>query len=644
LTVDDGGASVDSDTVTIDVVACPADPICDTALEAQAVDVNIAIEQAGKYLYKSQLANGSWAAAGGPYTCATTGYAIWAWANQGHLATNDFNTDIYAEYVQRGVDFILANATSQAVIAQPNIGSPDGNGNGLIYSMCGTSGQFVVGYANPIATTGILAAYSAAGAAANPVPPASLPGQPAGYTYFDLVHDSVDWTAYAQEDSLVPSNRGGWRYAANFGSSDVSVDSWHCVLMEGFEQVFGGTVIPAVKTEVEHRIDGAQCDAGAQVGLFGYGAGCGAIDTVSGGFNGRATTPGGLSCLVAVNTGGYSPTLLDGGALSNAVFPDTTTRRADAVTHIGRAWSYPSGLAPVTAFLDGNRSNPYSMWTTCRALRLNGTTTLVNGAVSFDWETGESPPGSGVVLPPADINEGYFPYLVRTQDPDGTWRENTWGDYNDNFEAALNLLCLLPTVFGPPEPECPDDPEPRTQGFWHRQCLGLSSNDPVCEGIDPGRNGRGPQSPTVENFCPDLYDCADDRLNDLGLFVGADPCDGMDADPPSDKCEKAKKQTTALVFNVCWGELEDGCEIDVSAEGCSSTNVGDLLTELAGLINDGIDNNDPASCNQAAACADAVNNGFALTGGGLTSTVPVESDGSSVRETGESRGKAGARR
>ena len=36
-------------------------------------------------------------------------------------------------------------------------------------------------------------------------------------------------------------------------------------------------------------------------------------------------------------------------------------------------------------------------------------------------------------------------------------------------------------------------PEPVSQGFWHRQCLGV----PAAEGgIDPGRNGHGPKEPT----------------------------------------------------------------------------------------------------------------------------------------------------
>jgi len=142
------------------------------------------------------------------------------------------------------------------------------------------------------------------------------------------------------------------------------------------------------------------------------------------------------------------------------------------------------------------------------------------------------------------------------------------------------------------------DPDPRTQGFWHRQCLGVPSND---GGIDPGRNGRGPQQPLLPDFAVGLRDCADSKLIDLGFF-GTSTCDGMDANPPSDKCEQAQKQLTALILNVCSGQVQNSCSVDLSAEGCISTNVGELIDELATLIQ-GDD------CNTANACAAAVNEG-----------------------------------
>ncbi len=56
---------------------------------------------------------------------------------------------------------------------------------------------------------------------------------------------------------------------------------------------------------------------------------------------------------------------------------------------------------------------------------------------------------------------------------------------------------------------------------------------------------------------------------------------------------------------MCSERLGDGCEVDVSAEGCDSTNVGDLITEIGSLILSG-------DCNTAKSCAGAVNEGDAL--------------------------------
>jgi len=56
----------------------------------------------------------------------------------------------------------------------------------------------------------------------------------------------------------------------------VSVGSWHFVAMEGFEDKFGGTVLEAVKREIELHIASAQYSAGGSLpsdplyGQFGY--------------------------------------------------------------------------------------------------------------------------------------------------------------------------------------------------------------------------------------------------------------------------------------------------------------------------------------------------------------------------------------
>jgi hypothetical protein len=148
---------------------------------------------------------------------------------------------------------------------------------------------------------------------------------------------------------------------------------------------------------------------------------------------------------------------------------------------------------------------------------------------------------------------------------------------------------------------CPEVPYPVSQGYWHRQCLGVPESD---GGIDPGRNGRGPTSPTEPEFVERLMLCADLWLEDVG-FYGTSTCEGMDATPPSDQCEKALKKLTALILNMCSTRVAADCLLDLAAYGCDSTNVGDLIIEATDLIQAG-------QCTLAASCANAVNEGEAL--------------------------------
>jgi hypothetical protein len=137
--------------------------------------------------------------------------------------------------------------------------------------------------------------------------------------------------------------------------------------------------------------------------------------------------------------------------------------------------------------------------------------------------------------------------------------------------------------------EIPCDPQPVGQGYWHRQCLGVPANE---GGIDPGNSGNGPSSPTEPGFQAELMPCAEDWLLQLG-FESATTCDGMDADPPNDRCERALKKLTSLLLNVCSGRLQTSCSID--ARGCTATDVGELLEELSAEILDG-------QCRQADRC------------------------------------------
>ncbi len=174
---------------------------------------------------------------------------------------------------------------------------------------------------------------------------------------------------------------------------------------------------------------------------------------------------------------------------------------------------------------------------------------------------------------------------------------------------------------------CQCEPDPLSQGYWHRQCLGAGL-------IDPGRRGRGPQEPLEPDFVKVLLPEVNGQLENQVFAFGACQA-GMDADPPSDACEKALKQYTALLFNLASERLQNVCDVDLVPQGCASTGMATLVEELAELINDGVSIPDPTLCRRAADCAGAVNEGDGLVEGlalaSQTASVPVGAQPLSAR-------------
>ena len=107
------------------------------------------------------------------------------------------------------------------------------------------------------------------------------------------------------------------------------------------------------------------------------------------------------------------------------------------------------------------------MWTVARALRLTAfaqglppgdVVLLENMGTSFDWETGEEN-GSGTLAAQGTDREGYFSYLVRTQDSlSGGWNMSGMMMGSD-LDTAMAVLVLTPKVFlvEPPDDGGDDD-------------------------------------------------------------------------------------------------------------------------------------------------------------------------------------------
>lgn len=245
--------------------------------------------------------------------------------------------------------------------------------------------------------------------------------------------------------------------------------------------------------------------------------------------------------------------------------------------------------------------------------------TIYAGAFASGREAGDPP---GTTRPAETVHAGEDHYIRTFGGP-----QNRWGDYsgisldpsNDDFAWVFNQYAdERGTAFGGEDgrwgtawarcgfKEC--DPDPRTQGYWNRQCLGAGM-------ITAGRNGRGPSEPLEPGFVGDLVPAVDARLQ-ATVFEFRTCEDGIDANPPSDPCERALKQYTALLLNSESFRLQENCGVDLAALGCNAAHVGELITELAGLIT----SQDPDECKIAAECAGAVNEG-----GGIIVPAPATS-------------------
>ena len=249
LTVTDG-TETDSDTVSIDVVP-----------QSLGVEKNLTIQKALRYQYQTRVSttvNGEqgyyWHGQTSSITDAAL--AVLAFENHGHLGNNDADEDIYAETVQGGLNYMFAyGGCTPASATDPD---SDINGNGekcYLYTTnlyeLGINTMAVAGSASPSETVG------PAGSAAI-----------AGKTYQELLEDMVDYIAYAQEYRTYYSGYGGWRYGANYGSSDNSVTQWPVLALGEAERAPWNINAPAfVKTRMASWLDSS---SQASDGGFGY--------------------------------------------------------------------------------------------------------------------------------------------------------------------------------------------------------------------------------------------------------------------------------------------------------------------------------------------------------------------------------------
>lgn len=286
----------------------------------------------------------------------------------------------YSDEIAGGLGFILANAHTQAIGIEP-AGDPDGNGNGL--------GVYFTTGGHEIYNTGI--AMMALAASGDPV------------TYGLLLQDAVDYMAWAQADPECTVHRGGWRYGADYCDSDNS-NSGYATLGLGYAQAappfgFGLTVPQFVKDELSLWIDVIQ-------------------DPVNGDSNDGGSWYDPYNSWVNIlKTGNL---LYEMGLVGDDA---DTPRVQDALDYIERHWGDAGGGS--VGWLDHRQA----MFTMMKGLESLGIELL-------DLDADDVP------------ETEWFPivaqHLIDTQNPDGSWPWDPWGD--DVLSTAWALLTLEKAV------------------------------------------------------------------------------------------------------------------------------------------------------------------------------------------------------
>lgn len=231
------------------------------AAATSQIRINMAIEKGLLYLYLNQYEDGHWH--DGYSGTAATGGACLAFEENGHLPTNDFDSDIYAEFVRKGMDYLLGSAYTYDIsdTTYHYHGNPDSDGDGLgAYFNSDT-------YANGIGLLAILGAFRSADDAESDL---ITVGLYIGQSHYDFIVDALDQLAYSQTDSVSGVVRGGWQYRVdtyNYGSSDNSAVQWPGLVFEAAEKSWGMAVHPFVKDELKMWLTYSQDSTG---GGFGY--------------------------------------------------------------------------------------------------------------------------------------------------------------------------------------------------------------------------------------------------------------------------------------------------------------------------------------------------------------------------------------
>jgi len=358
-------------------------------------DIETSIVNGLAWLALQQRPDGSFYA----YECDSVGYTALAIAKFEDRAWDlGYDTPLdpdyeYHEVVQLGLDYIMSYATPYDISAGKLAGDPDGDGDGwgVHFAPCGVNSHAM--YQTGLALMAL-----------------SSSGHPE--IYGDAVQDAVDFLAWTQADVNCGLHRGGWRY--NPGCDSDNSNTGYVVLGLAYAQAppplgFGMTIPQFVKDELgpwlhmmQDPVDGDGDDGGSW----------------------------------------YDPTwpwvniLKTGNLIHEFGFVGDTcddSHVQDAIDYIERHWNAPGGGISQVGWLNHRQA----MFTMMKGLSSMGIEYL-------DLD------GDG------DADDEWFPvvaqHLIDTQNADGSWPWDPWGDYVLSTSWALLTLEKAVPTFEIPVP------------------------------------------------------------------------------------------------------------------------------------------------------------------------------------------------
>jgi hypothetical protein len=212
---------------------------------------NAAIQDGLRWMYLQHVFSGSWYSYA-PHTAA----AVAAFEMNKHYPDNNWETDIYAEFVRQGLEWIMLTLSSTAIDVEP-WGDPDSNGNGI--GIGGT--QHGSAYEQGLIMYAIALSRDSSAVVQG--------GAFAGRTYKGILTDMVDLLAWSQGDS--DYCEGGWRYTVWYPGcdSDNSAVQWATIGLDAAERPQNEFNVPAaafVKPELQKWLNYSRCSDGG----YGY--------------------------------------------------------------------------------------------------------------------------------------------------------------------------------------------------------------------------------------------------------------------------------------------------------------------------------------------------------------------------------------